>query len=124
MKNKCYGVVLTLSKYAKDGKCFASVEFTDSEENAMSLILQSQSVAKLLLDGYSICSKSVTVLDPSIAPINAESECIVVREFSGEARQLHIDLRNSYTGEYKRDLQAFMSKYYANMQPIYPEFVL
>jgi hypothetical protein len=27
------------------------------------------------------------------------------------------------TEDYKRDLQAFMSKYYPNMQPIYPEFV-
>ena len=123
-KNKFYGVILALAKYGKAGEFCTQVKFADSEENAISLLLQDNFVSKLLLDGYAITSKSVVVLDPSIAPINAESECIVVREFSGEARQLHIDLRNSYTGEYKRDLQAFMSKYYANMQPIYPEFVL
>ena len=121
-KNKCYGVILALAKYGKAGEFCAQVKFADSEENAIALLLQDDFVSKLLLDGYAITSKSAVVLDPSIAPINTESECIVIREFSGEARQLHIDLRNNYTDDFKRDLQAFMTKYHSTMQPIYPEF--
>ena len=121
-KNKFYGVILALAKYGKAGEFCAQVKFADSEENAIALLLQDDFVSKLLLDGYAITSKSAVVLDPSIAPINTESECIVIREFSGEARQLHIDLRNNYTDDFKRDLQAFMTKYHSTMQPIYPEF--
>lgn len=123
MKNKCYGVALTLSKYAKPYEFSTQVKFTDSKENAIALALQEQSILNLLLDGYAVTSKSAVELDPSVAPINSDSECIVIREFSGEPRQLHIDLRNNYTESYKRDLQAFLSKYYPNLQPIYPEFV-
>ena len=122
MKNKCYGVVISLYKHLKSNEIYSSVQFTDSEKSAIALTMQSEHVAKFLLEGYSISSTSAIDFDPSIAPINSDSECIVIREFSGEPRQLHIDLRNNYTESYKRDLQAFLSKYYPNLQPIYPEF--
>jgi hypothetical protein len=123
MKNKCYGVVISLYKHLKSNEIFSCVQFTNSEKSAIALAMQSEQVAKFLLEGYSISSTSAIDFDPTITPINSDSECIVIREFSGEPRQLHIDLRNNYTESYKRDLQAFLSKYYPILQPIYPEFV-
>jgi hypothetical protein len=123
MKNKCYNVILGLSKYAKGIEIFTQAYLANSEANALAMAMQSEFVSSKLLDGYAINSKSVGLFHETVAPINSDSECIVIREFSGEPRQLHIDLRNNYTESYKRDLQAFLLKYYPNLQPIYPEFL-
>lgn len=120
MKNKCYGVCLTLSK-KETIQVISQVQLTDSEENAIKLAIQTPFVQELLLDGYAISSKTVAKFDPSVAPINSETDGMVVRDFDNSLRFLYIDLRPEYTDDFKRDLQSLMTKYYPKIPPIYPE---
>jgi hypothetical protein len=59
MKNKCYNVILGLSKYAKGIEIFAQAYLANSEANALAMAMQSEFVSSKLLDGYAINSKSV-----------------------------------------------------------------
>jgi len=119
MRNKCYGVIIALTKYSKTTEIISEVYFANNEKNAILLAMQSENIAEFLADGYAISSKSATAFHETIAPINSESDCVVIRDFDGSLRQLHIDLRTEYPNDFKRDLQAFMSKHFISIDPIY-----
>ena len=121
MKKKCYSVILCLNKQFSN-EIFADVCMASSENDAITQSLHHEFVLNLLSNGYAISSKYAVALHETLAPINSESDCIVIREFDGSLRSLHIDLRSEYLDSFKRDLQALMSKHFSGIDPIYPEF--
>ena len=122
MKNKCYSVILFLQKQFCENEIFAQNYMASSEDDAIAQSLLHEFVKDLLSNSYAITSKCAIALHETVAPINSDSDCSVIREFDGSLRSLHIDLRNEYSDSFKRDLQSLISKYFSGIDPIYPEF--
>ena len=121
MKNKYYNVLLALTKN-QNIELICEQHLASDKESAIALAIRSDQATKLLLDGYAIGSKTATALHETIAPINSGNDCLVVRNRDDSLSHIYIDLRTEYTDGFKQDLQAFVSKYFANIPAIYPEF--
>jgi hypothetical protein len=125
MKNKYYNVTLALDREAGQFghriEIFTQQHIAISHEDAVAKAIKTEQAINLLIDGYAVRSKSATELHETVAPFNSINDCLVVRD-NDSLSYLYLDLRTEYPDTFKQDLQAFMSKYFVNIAPLYPEF--